>query len=200
MWTDAQEEKPSVTECQKMLLYETCISATLLVRLQQRCVFHTVDRQRLATPSSRLLPGKMSLNSSTMQLHNICPSTIFGYNQGNPEYSIASRQVLWASSDKHYSLFTFHWVFFVAPKPALGLTQAPETCKKQPWGCTMATACQVLVLGIFRSSLSLEAAFQSIRLGELRESNFFSKSFLLVLFWLSLLSLSFLLIEDTEFK
>lgn len=86
MWTDAQEEKPSVNwECQKMLLYETCTSATLLACLQQCCIFHAVDRQRLATPSSRLLPGKMPLNSSTMQLHNICPSTILGYNQGNPE-------------------------------------------------------------------------------------------------------------------
>lgn len=129
-WTDAQRDVPPISErVGRCCFYETYTPATLLARLQQCCIFHTVDSQRLATRSSRFSQENCLCIDPQC---SFCPSAILGPNQGNPEYSIAGTGMVgkWCGQavKKHHCSVTFHWAFSARQnhKPALGLTQATK--------------------------------------------------------------------------
>lgn len=142
-------------------------------------------------------PGKQPLCWPPVQLQSICPAAVLGPNPGNPEYSIAdsARVGKWCGQAAKNTIA--HLPFserllqgktwsqrWASPRP---LTL--NSCKTAPGvydGHSMPGTCS----GYFRtSSCTANRIPKHQAVGVKRELLFF-KSFLLALFWLSLLPLS----------
>lgn len=205
VWTDAQRDAPPISErVGRCCFYEAYTPATLLARLQQRCVFHTVDSQRLATPSSRFSQENCLFIDPQC---SFCPSAILGPNQGNPEYSIAGTGTVgkWYRQGVKDTiiqlLFTEH---FLQGRTASQRWVLPRLLKLNSYktaaglydGRSMPGTCS----GYFQTSSCTGNRIPKHQAGGVKRELLFFKSFLLALSWLSFLPLSLLLIENTEFK
>lgn len=155
----------------------------------------------------QILPGKLPLHWPTVQLQNICPSASLGPNQGNPEYSIAGADTVgkWCGpavkNTIAHLLFTEHLLQgrttsqrLVLPRPLKlnSYRAAPGVSD----ACSMPGTCS----RYFETSSCTGNRIPKCQAGVVKRELLFFKSFLLALFWLSLLPLSPLFTEDTEFK